>query len=38
LSTAAGFWWFIEPRWSSAPHLEGQRWDSGGGDQLGVCA
>ena|SRR6516162_1049862 len=30
--------WLAEPRSSSAPHLEGQRWLSGGGVQLGACA
>ena len=34
--TAAGFMWFIEPRSSSAPHFDGQRWLSGGGDQVGA--
>jgi len=36
--TAAGFWWLAEPRSSWGPHLEGQRCDSGGGDQVGAWA
>src|ERR1700730_2561292 len=38
LSTVCGFMWLPEPRSSPAPHFDGQRWLSGGGDQLGVCA
>src|SRR5829696_3869625 len=30
-NTLAGFMWLPEPRWSPAPHLEGQRWLSAGG-------
>jgi hypothetical protein len=30
--------WLPEPLSSPAPHLDGQRALSGGGDQLGVCA
>ena len=33
LRTASGFWWFIDPRTSLAPHFEGQRWLSAGGFQ-----
>src|SRR5829696_2191935 len=36
--TAAAVWRFIEPRSSVAPHLNGQRWLSGGGDQVGAWA
>ena len=35
-STVSGFMWLPEPRWSSRPHLDGQRWASAGGCQ--VCA
>src|SRR5262245_43413051 len=35
--TAAAFWWLPEPRSSVAPHLDGQRSFSGGGDQVGAC-
>src|SRR5262245_49383168 len=38
LSTVCGFMWLTEPRSSLAPHFDGQRWLSGGGVQLGVCA
>src|SRR5262245_6877076 len=38
LSTAAAFWWFMEPRSSLSPHFDGQRSFSGGGDQLGAWA
>src|SRR4029450_11620941 len=38
LSTVCGFIWLAEPRSSPAPHFDGQRWLSGGGVQLGVCA
>jgi len=37
-STAAGFMWFIEPRSSAAPYLEGQRSDGAGGVHEGCCA
>src|SRR5262245_55093163 len=30
--------WLAEPRSSLVPHFDGQRWFSGGGVQLGVCA
>src|SRR5215510_15975013 len=30
-STASGFMWLPEPRWSSGPHFEGHRWASAGG-------
>src|SRR5215510_15731190 len=32
-STASGFMWLPEPRWSSGPHFEGHRWASAGGCQ-----
>src|SRR5262249_43052113 len=38
LSTVCGFMWLPEPRSSSAPHFDGQRWFSGGGVQLGAWA
>src|SRR5579862_8621656 len=38
LSTDCGFMWLPEPRSSPAPHLEGQRALSGGGDHDGVWA
>src|SRR5436190_3882601 len=31
LSTLSGFMWLPEPRWSAAPHFDGQRWLSAGG-------
>ena len=31
LSTVSGFMWLPEPRWSVAPHFDGQRWLSAGG-------
>jgi hypothetical protein len=36
--TLAGFMWLPEPRSSPAPHFDGHRSDSAGGDQLGLCA
>ena len=33
--TAAAFWWLPEPRSSPAPHLDGQRSFSAGGNQVG---
>ena len=36
--TAAAFCRFIEPRSSFGPHLDGQRWLSGVGDQVGAWA
>ena len=36
-NTVSGFMWLPAPRWSAAPHFDGQRWASVGGHATG-CA